>query len=131
MSRIPTSSFLTKLTQDKRQCIKIFIEFNSCLSFIQTVFLIVSGSFGSQVVPLIYVCEHIHQIFLFCGSIAAHTNWAIDYTDKMLMFDHEDDLLRRLFKESEEYLRQQAQLYIEQAKVCKDRAEVFKQESCG
>ena len=130
------SSFRTKLTQDEHQYVKIFTELNSCLTFIQTnvtqtIFLIVSGSFGSKVVPLIYDCEHIYQIYLFCGSIAAHTSWAMDYTDKMFMFDHEDDLLRRLFKEIEEYLRQLSERYLKEANLCKDRAQVFKQNQCG
>jgi hypothetical protein len=130
------SSFRTKLTQDEHQCVKIFTELNACLTFIQTnvnqtIFLIVSGSFGSQFVPLIYNCEHVHQIYLFCGSMADHISWAIDYTDKMLMFDHEDDLLGRLFKEIEEYLRQLAEQYLKEANLCKDRAQVFKQDQCG
>jgi hypothetical protein len=130
------SSFRTKLTQDEHQCVKIFTELDSCLTFIQTnvnqtIFLIVSGSFGSQFVPLIYDCEHIHQIYLFCSSMAAHTSWAVDYADKMFMFDHEDDLLGRLFKEIEEYLRQLAEQYLKEANRCKDRAQVFKQDQCG
>jgi hypothetical protein len=132
----PISSFRSKLTENEHQCVKIFTEINSCLEFLQTnqdkpIFFILSGSFGSKIVPSVYEFNHIHQIYLFCGSIASHRDWALDYSDKMLMFDHEDDLLRRLFKEIEEYLRQQAQLYIEQAKSCKDRAESLKQGSCG
>jgi hypothetical protein len=55
----------------------------------------------------------------------------MDYTDKILMFDHENDLLRKLFKEIEEYLRQQAEQYIKQANIFKKRAQLFNQESCG
>ncbi len=130
------SSFRSKLTEDPRQCVKIFAEMNPCIEFLQTnlnetIFFVLSGSFGSKVVPLIYDYNHIHQIYLFCGSIASHANWAMDYTDKMLMFDHQDDLLRRLFTEIELYLRQQAERHIEEAKICKDRAQSLKQGPCG
>jgi hypothetical protein len=130
------SSFRSKLTEDAHQCVKIFTEMEPCIEYLQTnldemIFFVLSGSFGSKVVPLIYDFKHIHQIYLFCGSIASHANWAMDYTDKMLMFDHQDDLLRRLFKEIELYLRQQAELCIQQAKICKDRAQSLKQPPCG
>jgi hypothetical protein len=130
------SSFRSKLTEDSRQCVKIFIEIDSCIEFLQknfdeTIFFVLSGSLGLKVVPLIFDLKHIHQIYLFCGSIASHANWAMDYTDKMLMFDHEDDLLRRLFKDIELFLREQAEQYMKQANICKDHAQLFKQEPCG
>lgn len=130
------SSFRSKLTQYEHQSVKIFTEINPCITFIQTninqtIFFILSGSFGSKVVPIIYDYEHIHQIYLFCGSIKSHIGWAMDYTEKMLMFDHQDDLLQRLFKEIEEYLRQQAEKCLKQANLCKDRAQTFKQDKCG
>ncbi len=130
------SSFRTKLTENQPECVKIFTEIDPCVTFLQKhihgrTFFIVSGSFGSTVVPLIYDCEHIYQIYLFCASIANHTSWAMDYTDKILMFEHENDLLRKLFKEIEEYLRQQAEQYDKQANIFKKRAQLFNQESCG
>ncbi|CAF0788418.1 unnamed protein product [Adineta steineri] len=130
------SSFRTKLTEDSSQHVKIFVDANQCVTFIQTnanqkIFFILSGSFGSKVVPLIYDCEHIYQIYIYCSSIAKHTSWAIDYTDKILMFEHENDLFERLFKEIEAYLHQQAEQYLKQADLCKDRAQLFKQEPCG
>ncbi|CAF0988270.1 unnamed protein product [Adineta steineri] len=75
--------------------------------------------------------DHISQIYLFSASIASHTSWAIDYTDKILMFDHENDLLRRLFNDIEQHLRQQGEQYLKQTNHCKDYAELFKQDQCG
>jgi hypothetical protein len=101
----PNSSFRKKLIEEssQSQCVKIFTEIDSFLEFIQTnksekIFLILSGSFAEKVVPLIYDNENIYQIDLFCGSILSHSNWAIDFIDKMLMFDHEDDLKEFLKK---------------------------------
>jgi hypothetical protein len=134
----PSSSFRKKLIEESSQvqCVKTFTEIDSFLEFVQTnksekIFLILSGSFGEKVVPLIYDNENIYQIYLFCGSILSHSNWAMDFIDKMLMFDHEDDLLERIFKEVELYLRKQAQLYIEKANFYQNRSLSFKQESCG
>ncbi|CAF1273507.1 unnamed protein product [Adineta steineri] len=132
----PVSSFRTKLSQDQQQCVKIFTEINQCITFLEnhvneTIFFILSGSIGSKVVPLIYDFDYIYQIYLFCGSISSHTSWAIDFTDKMLMFEHENDLLQRLFKEIETYLRQQAEQYLKQANFYKERSQVYKQEACG
>ncbi|CAF4310021.1 unnamed protein product, partial [Adineta steineri] len=61
-----------------------------------------------------------------------------DYTDKILMFEHEKDLFERLFNEIVAYLHQQAEQYLKQAdqhlkqaNLCKDRAQLFKQKPCG
>ncbi|CAF1312585.1 unnamed protein product [Adineta steineri] len=137
------SSFRAKLTEDSSQQVKIFVDADQCVTFIQTnanqkIFFILSGSFGSKVVPLIYDYEHIYQIYIYCASIAKHTSWAIDYTDKILMFEHENDLFERLFNEVVAYLHQQAEQYLKQAdqhlkqaNLCKDRAQLFKQKPCG
>ncbi|UJR24701.1 hypothetical protein I4U23_006075 [Adineta vaga] len=130
------SSFRDKLVHNQSEYVKIFTDSQTCIEFIQSqvnkvIFFILSGSFGSQVVPIIYDLEQIYQIYLFCGSISAHVSWAVDYTDKMFMFEHEDDLLERVCKEIERYLRQKAKQYIAQADLFKGRAQVFKQESCG
>ena len=45
--------------------------------------------------------------------------------------DHEDDLLRRLFKEIEEYLRDKAEQYLKEVNLWKDRAQIFKQNQWG
>jgi hypothetical protein len=128
-----TGSFLRKLGDD--QCVKTFIEIAPCISYLnshleQSIFLIVSGSFASQTVPQIYESENILMIFLFCASMKVHTDWAMDYCDKLIMLDHEDDLLQRLWSSLEEHLRERAKDYIEQADKCKERARQLKQ-SCG
>ena len=83
------------------------------------------------VVPQVSECTNIKQIFVFCASIASHNDWATDYTDKLLMFDHQDDLLGRLQTEMEQHFREQGQEYIQQADELKKRAKQYKQPSCG
>jgi hypothetical protein len=46
------------------------------------------------------------------------------------VFDHEDDLLQRLWSEIQKYLRDQAKQCIKQADECKERARQL-QQSCG
>lgn len=130
------SSFRDKLTHDQCEYVKIFTDSQSCITFIQSeihkkIFFILSGSFGAQVVPIVYDLQQIQQIYLFCGTMSSHVNWAIDFTEKMYMYDHEDDLLERLYQEAEEFLRKSAEFYLQQANLFRDRARVFKQDPCG
>jgi hypothetical protein len=69
-----------------------------------TVFFIVSGTLGEEVVPLIYNFPCIKQIYIYCGNISKHMNWAFDYIEKILMFDFDEELLIRLTKEIADYL---------------------------
>jgi hypothetical protein len=70
------------------------------------------------------------MIFVFCAAIKTYSDWAMDFCEKLLMFDHEDDLLQRLLLQLEEYLREQAERCIKNADECKERARRLKQ-SCG
>ncbi|CAF4578395.1 unnamed protein product, partial [Rotaria sp. Silwood2] len=83
------------------------------------------------VVPQVCQYANIKQIFIFCASIASHTDWAMEYIDQVLMFDHEDDLLERLWNEMERYFREQAQECIQYAEDFKERAKQYKKPSCG
>ena len=132
----PVSSFRDKLMHDQHEYVKIFADSQSCVTFIQSeihkkIFFILSGSFGSEVVPIVYDLQQVQQIYLFCGTILSHVNWAIDYTDKMYMFDHENDLLERLYREVEAFLRERANFYLQQANLFRDRVQNFTQGSCG
>jgi hypothetical protein len=127
------NSFLIKLRDSEH--VQTFTEVDSCIAYInshleQPIFFIVSGFFASQIVSQIYELSNILMIFVFCASIKAHTDWAMDYCDKLLMFDHEDDLLQRLWSQFEEYFREQAKQCIRQADECKERVRELHQ-SCG
>jgi hypothetical protein len=129
-----TSSFRNQLLQYSQ--VQIFTSINPCFAYIeshpmQRLFLIASGSLARTLVPQVYNYEHLKQIFVFCRSIAAHTDWAADYIDKILMYDHPDDLLERLWREMEKDFRQQADDCIRQANASKERADQHKQKSCG
>ncbi len=129
-----TPSFRDKLSQYR--WVHIFNKSEDCVDYIkahlmQTLFLVASGSLAEEAVPQVSECPNIKQIFVFCASIASHTHWAINYTDKLLMFDHHDDLLERLWNEMEQHFRQQAQECIQQAEELKEQASQYKQPPCG
>jgi hypothetical protein len=132
-SNDPNVSFLTKLRDFDH--VQTFTEVPSCIEYIkchleQPIFLIVSGVFALQTVPQIYESSNIQMIFVFCASMKTYTDWAMDFCEKLLMFDHEDDLLQRLLLRFEEYFREQAKQCTEKADECKERARRLKQ-SCG
>jgi hypothetical protein len=127
----PMSSFRLKLGDAQT-----FTDANNCIEYIQShpnelIYFIVSGLFAERIIPQIYEYSNLIQIFLFCGSVASYSEWGIDYCEKMLMFDHGDDLLERLWKDLELKLREQANLYLEQADEFKQRALNYKQPACG
>ncbi|CAF3010056.1 unnamed protein product [Rotaria socialis] len=129
-----TTSFLEKLSQ--YQWVQTFTEVDDCVEYIkshmmQNLFVVASGSLAKFLVPQIHQSSNIKQIFIFSASMASHTEWAMDYIDELLMFDHPDDLLERLWITMGQFFREQAQLYIEQEEKSMERAKQYKQPSCG
>ena len=124
------SSFRQKLGE-----VQTFINPNDCIEYIQShsnelIYLIISGSLAKITVPQIYDHANLLQIFLFCGTVAAYTEWGLDYSEKLFIFEHEDDLLARLWKDFEMKLREQMELYLQKADECKQRALLYKP-TCG
>jgi hypothetical protein len=124
------SSFRNKLGD-----VQTFIDPKDCIPYIQShsneqIYLIISGLFARKTVPQIYNSLNLIQIFLLCGSVADYSEWALDYCEKMLIFDHEDDLLARLWGDLEIKLREQAHLCLKQAQELKQKALKYKQ-SCA
>ncbi|UJR24519.1 hypothetical protein I4U23_005894 [Adineta vaga] len=126
-----------------------FTETRSAKQFIEqeqtankTVFLIISGRLALELVPEVYDYLCLKQIFLFTSKICDYRNWAIDYIEKILMFDFDEDLLIRLTNEIATHLTDEAKIYenqdrIEQAAGLLDwalwlynDAETLKQEAC-
>lgn len=126
----PKSAFRIKLGDAQ-----IFTDVAGCVQYIQShsnepIYLIVSGSMAKETVPEIYEASNLVQIFLFCGSVATYSDWGMDYCEKLMIFDHGDDLLERLWNDLESKLREQAILYTKRADEFKQRALQYKQK-CG
>ena len=127
------SSFLLKLRDAEN--VQTFTEVHACINYIKThlqqpLFLIVSGTLAVEAVPEIYDLSNVLMVFVFCASMKTYTEWAMDFCEKLLMFDHEDDLMERLWLQTEEYSQEQAEQYRKHADLCRERARKFKQ-SCG
>jgi hypothetical protein len=61
--------------------IEIFDNSEECVDFITDVehvkvLLIVSGSFGQPIVPLIYNLSQISSIYVFCVNVQLHQTWS-------------------------------------------------------
>ena len=78
------------------------------------IFFITSGSLGECFVPRILPQfqdvftdpvsnEPYESVYVFCGYIASHVNWAIRFRDHLQMFDHEQDLLARMVRDAAAY----------------------------
>lgn len=93
----------------------MFTSVDSCANFIEklsqsntTIFLITSGSLGRKLVPRIYNNQHIHNIYVFTNCVVLQIDWAIDFLDKIIVFDHELDLLSRIARDIASYYTQRA-----------------------
>jgi hypothetical protein len=61
--------------------IDTFADADECIHFLtnikeQTVFLIVTGYVGQQVVPIIHHMTQLDSIYIFCGNASRHEQWA-------------------------------------------------------
>jgi len=115
---------------------QIFNDSQKCIDYIQThsnelIYFIVSGSLAQDVVPTIFELDNLMKIFLYCGSVMKYAEWGLDFIEKLLIFDHGDDLLERLWNEIESCLRSKGSEYAPLANEYKKRALRYKQAPCG
>jgi len=102
---------LEKLS-DEIYCLKYFSEIDKALEYIRNnsqkkIFFMSSGTIGKEVVPKIVDLQQIKGIYIFCGNISYHTEWATDYVDKITaMLEHQDNLLERLTRDIATYVEE-------------------------
>jgi tetratricopeptide (TPR) repeat protein len=73
---------LARIVNKKRQLIHTFTEIDPCREFIKhvnNICLIISGSFGKKLVPLVHDLIQIHSIYVFCMDKQKHDEWARQY----------------------------------------------------
>ncbi|CAF3948017.1 unnamed protein product [Rotaria sordida] len=73
---------LGRIVSKKRKLIHTFNDLSICQDFIKhvnNIFLIVSGSVGRQLIPLIHDLDQIHSIYIFCLNKSSHESWAKQY----------------------------------------------------
>ena len=105
-----TNPDLLKKLSDEVYCLKYFSTVDKGLEFIlgnsqKKIFFVSSGTIGKIIVPQIADLPQIQGIYIFCGNISNHTEWAGDYADKITaMLEHQDNLLERLTRDIAEYV---------------------------
>ena len=86
---------LTSIVNKKRQLIHAFNDVAACqefLSLVNNVCLIVSGTIGQELVPIIHQLDQIHSIFVFCMNKPKHDAWATHYNKVRGVFTDIEDI---------------------------------------
>ncbi|CAF1085058.1 unnamed protein product [Didymodactylos carnosus] len=88
--------------------LNVYTNMNDCLQYIQSIneekiFLIVSGSLGRRMVPIIYPLQVIVYIYVFCNDKEKHEQWSKDYPKIHGVFSQKDQLFMRLIKDFRSY----------------------------
>ena len=90
-----------------------FSDIQPCLEFIntiskteKTIFLISSGYLGRILIPQIFDNMYVHSIYILTINIEEKVSWAMDYYDKILIFNHDSDLFSRLTRDIASYYLQ-------------------------
>ncbi|CAF2696891.1 unnamed protein product [Rotaria sp. Silwood2] len=120
---------MLKKLSDEVYCLKYFSTIEKGLEYIvknfeKKIFFISSGTIGKVIVPQIVNLSQIQGIYIFCGDISRHTEWAGEYADKIsAMLEHQDNLLERLTRDISIYIEKKGDEYkanqaILQARNC-------------
>jgi len=113
--------------QDEAFALKLFSNEALCLKFIifnanRDIFFITSGSSGKSIVPKIASLQQIRAIYIFCGNISHHTEWAGDYVDNITaILEHQDNLLERLTRDIALYVEKKGDEYTTMGESLKAR----------
>lgn len=101
--------FLLASCRNIEECIQCFERNEE-----KRIFFVTSGSLGRDAVPeILKRFQHVFtdpetdepytSIYIYCGNIKYHIDWALECRDYIQMFDHEADLLTRMTRDIAEY----------------------------
>jgi hypothetical protein len=81
--------------------LKIFTDVSVCIEYIKSVtnediFLIISGSYGIQVIPTVHNIPSIAFIYVFCSNAEIHNSWITMYTKISGVFVDKSILCKKL-----------------------------------
>ncbi|CAF0873577.1 unnamed protein product [Rotaria sordida] len=108
---------MLKKLSDEVYCLKYFPTIEKGLEYIlknsdKKIFFISSGTIGKIIVPQIANLPQIQGIYIFCGNISYHTEWAGEYAENISgMFEHQDNLLERLTRDIAAYVERKGDQY--------------------
>ncbi|CAF3517699.1 unnamed protein product [Adineta steineri] len=118
---------MLKKLSDQVYCLKYFSTPKQGLQYIhdnphKKIFFISSGTIGEEVVPQLVGLSQIQGIYIFCGFISKHAEWAIDYAENIsAMLEHQDDLLERLTRDIALYVETKGDQHKEKQELLKAR----------
>ncbi|CAF4820183.1 unnamed protein product, partial [Rotaria sp. Silwood2] len=103
-----TRNSITRLRQ-MVNTIKIFNDVDKCVDFLtdiedEKVFMIISNTFGQQIVSLIGNVAQLHSIYVICSQSIEHQPWIDDYKNVKGIFNKMEsicDVLRRNIRQYE------------------------------
>ncbi|CAF3794593.1 unnamed protein product [Rotaria sp. Silwood1] len=86
------------LLQISSNCIQTFADQHECIEYIRQninehIFLIVSGSLGKNVVPLVHNLSQVIQIYVFCAVKGQYKSWSESFTKIRGFFIDENRLM--------------------------------------
>ncbi|CAF2964107.1 unnamed protein product [Rotaria sp. Silwood2] len=90
---------LARIVNQNRQLVHTFNELHACREFIthvDNVCLIISGSMGQELVPLVHNLDQIHSIFIFCFDREKHIEWSSPYRKVRGVFNNISDICESL-----------------------------------
>ncbi|CAF1291808.1 unnamed protein product [Adineta ricciae] len=109
--------------------LQAFVDENSCLEAFEVnqnkrIFFITSGSLGQKAVPRIIESyrnvftdpitnKPYHSVYIFCGIIDNHVDWAMEYYEYIQMFDFDRDLLQRMTHDIADYFFERGRRILE------------------
>ncbi|CAF0762817.1 unnamed protein product [Rotaria sordida] len=94
-----TITQLARIINQNRQLVHTFNELDACREFIthvDNVCLIISGTMGEELVPLIHNLEQIHSIYIFCFNREKHLLWSSPYRKVRGVFNNINDICESL-----------------------------------
>jgi hypothetical protein len=118
---------MLKNLADEVYCLKYFSTVEKGLEYIRDnpekkIFFVSSGTIGKIIVPQIANLSQIQGIYIFCGNISHHTEWAGDYDDKIsAILEHQDNLLERLTRDIAKYVEDKGDQYKKDDSILKAR----------
>ncbi|CAF0946743.1 unnamed protein product [Didymodactylos carnosus] len=96
--------------------LETFDNQDKCIDYVfsiqESIFFIVSGSFGVTTVPILHDKNQIIFIYIFCADKAKHQMWADAYKKVQGVFDNVDELIIKFQKDAHFLLNQIASISI-------------------
>ncbi|CAF3539137.1 unnamed protein product [Rotaria socialis] len=88
--------------------IRIITDVDQCINFIsnindKNIFMIVSGSLGQNVVPLIHAMPQLVAVYVFCEDFSCHKQWTRKLSKVKGVFKEADALCKALKSYSQKY----------------------------